>query len=69
MKECAKTMLRNLRRDAVAQAIADMLVQDYSIQDDSSPSPDTQYVWKDSHEHQQMVRKIRKVMDQTYAKT
>ena len=59
-----KKILRGLRLDAVALAIADMLVHTYMVLDPGGRIP-----YQDTPEQADLIRNIRKVMDQTYAKT
>ena len=61
-----KKIIRGLRRDAVAQAIADMLVRDYHTQAKDGMFTDT-YIFTGDPEFLELVTNIRKVMDQIYA--
>lgn len=56
-------ILREERRDAVAQAIADMLLYDYHIK----PRGEFYHLSPDNPEFMELVTRIRKVMDQAYA--
>jgi len=55
-------ILKEERRDKVAQAIADMLVHTYMVLDPGGRIP-----YQDTPEQHELIAKIRKVMDKAYA--
>jgi len=56
---------RGLRRDKVAQAIADAILMDYHIKGRG----DFYHIMPGNPEFLELVKKIRKVMDKVYAQT